>query len=251
MYHYELTERGKIVIAIVLVILLLLVPSVILFFRTIASQPSEQQNPGASENPIPTHAVTPLPEITNTPPPNGGGINTPDTTPSGNVSVPSDVTPTPPEGVSGPSDVTPTPPEGASGPSDVTPPVDVDKPGETEPGSGQEPSEPPISGPTGGNPSRGTLSFLFSPKLQNELDVSTLAKLDEFIGSPKNTKESLISIELPELSGADAEKIISVVSNAFTARDVSRHRLEFITKPTAVMNGAYEIHLSFIQLNIK
>ena len=266
MYHYELTERGKIVIAVVLVILLLLVPSAVLLCTAMARQPShppEQPGLGASESPLPTHVVTLPPISINSPPPNGGGSNAQNVTPPANGSDnPSGLTPpangsdnssglTPPaNGSDNPSGLTP-PANGSDNPSGLTPPANGGEPETQKPGSGQEPSERPGSGPTGGNPAGGTLSFLFSPHLQNTVDSETSAKLDEFIDSLKSTSNSLVSIEMPKISGEDAERVIAAVTNAFAARGIAKTRLEFITKPAAIVNGAYEVHLSFIPLDVK
>ena len=79
MEDYELTDRGKIVITIVLVVLLLFLPAAILLYTAMAGQPSQTpENPGSqalvtTENPDPS--------ITESPPPNGGGFNPGDASP--------------------------------------------------------------------------------------------------------------------------------------------------------------------------
>jgi hypothetical protein len=84
MEGYELTERGKIVIAVVLVLLFLLVPSAIMLYNAMASQapqPPTNQESGASGTSPPVSNVTPPPTISESPPPNGGGFNPPGLSP--------------------------------------------------------------------------------------------------------------------------------------------------------------------------
>jgi len=241
MYNYELTERGKIVIAIVLVLLLLLVPSAILLYTAIANQPpqnhenqnsEESKNPGkqnpetsdtpgnqspeasenpedqgseASESPSDSIVMTPPPVITQSPPPSGDGLT----------------------------------------------PVEVEP---TDDGNGEEndePYTPPESGPTYSNPSEGLLSFLFSPDKQNALDNETLSMLGDFIKSPKNTSDSAIAVEMPQLSAENAEKLVSAVVNAFTALGVQEQRLAYILHPLEIPQGAFEVHLSFVTQKVK
>jgi len=91
MHGYELTERGKILVAVVLVLLLLLIPSAILLYTAMSSQaytPPADQDPKASVSPPPLIMETPPPEISESPPPNGGGFNPPDISPpNGNGSA--------------------------------------------------------------------------------------------------------------------------------------------------------------------
>ena len=238
MYVYELTERGKIVLAVLLVLLLLLVPSAILLCTAIASQPpAEDSGFETSEGTPPTQASKPPLVITQSPPQNGGGFSPPDvSSPDSGATTSPDASP-PDSGATTPPDVSP-PDSGATTPPDVSPP-----------GSGgnikePETSKPPKFGPTGGNPSKGTLSFLYSPHFQNAIDSKTSSMLDKFISSSK--KNNSILIEMPTLSGEDAENVIIAVTSAFTSRGISEQRLEFIDKKAEVVDGAFEIHLSFI-----
>jgi len=199
MQSYELTERGKIVIAVVLVVLFFVIPAAILAYNARASQPAAppvEQGSDPSGVP-PAHISIPPPIISESPPPNGGGFNPPDISP----------------------------PNGTGG---------------------QEPARPPDFGPTGGNPSEGTLSFLFSPNLQNTLDPETLSLLAVLLGSANNTEDNQIAVEMPQLSGEYADKLISAIINAFAAHGVSEQRIAFIAHPAGEVEGAIEISLSFI-----
>ena len=83
MNKFELTERGKIVIAIVLVLLILVLPAVILAFKAMASQPPASPSAAAAEPeapvllpdgvPPPENALPPA-TVDEQPPGNGGFV---------------------------------------------------------------------------------------------------------------------------------------------------------------------------------
>jgi len=231
MYNYELTERGKIVIAVVLVLLLLLVPSAILLYTAISNQPPpstenqgaeasqnpENQDPGESETPgnqnseaseDPTDSIveSPPPVVAQSPPPQSDGLHPVDSEPADN---------------------------GNSGEGQ-------------QPQQPQQPPKPPESGLAGGNPSEGQFSFLFSTDRQNMLDNETLSMLREFVNSPKNTSNSAIAVEIPQLSGEDAEKFVLAATDAFAALSIPEQRLEYISYPSEIAEGAFEVRMSFI-----
>jgi len=221
MYYYELTERGKIVIAVILVLLLLLVPSAILLYTTLASMPPQPPDGPGSEaltSPPPSQSEVTPPLITVSPPPNGGGLDTPEVTP---------------------------PDVGGQFPPEISP---------SAPGAGTEnpdPSLPPEPGPIGGDPSEGTLTFLFSPDKQRTLDARTLSMLDDLVKSPKNTEGSMIALEIPQLSDENATKVISTVVNAFTVRGIQEQRIAIIRSPGDIAEGPFEVRLYFIPNNMK
>jgi len=234
MYHYELTERGKVAITVLLVILILIVPSAFLVFTAIAklpAQPPGNNGSDISEHPPPAHAVTAPPVITESPPPNGGGNNSADVPPVG----------------SGGSD-TPDVPNVDGGGSDAQdiPPVD----GGSDPG-GEGTHQPPESGLFGGNPSEGTLSFVFFPSGQNALNEETLSMLDELLNSAKNTKDSKIAIETPPVSDGNKEAVLSTIISALTARGVSERRIEYSMHPGEIEEGPVSVFLYFTQHNFK
>ena len=211
LYQYELTERGKIVIAVVLVLLLLVLPSAYLFIKTVAThsgEPIETPEPGTSET-LPPGANEPPPVISESPPPNGGGFSQTDDT----------------------------------RPNDVN---GVNDPDENNPQNGLDEPHLPDLGPSGGNPGEGTLSFFFSPDRQSGLDAETSSMLDEFISSPINTPDSLIAVELPQLSFEDESVVISAVISAFAERGVPENRLSFFSLSSEAVEGVFEIYLSFI-----
>ena len=92
MESYELTDRGKIVITVVIVVLLLFLPAAILLYTAMTGQPSQPSDDLASQAsvapPTPLPEQTPQPPITESPPPNGGGFNPTDVSPPENVQSP-------------------------------------------------------------------------------------------------------------------------------------------------------------------
>ena len=90
MEGYELTDRGKIVITVVLVFLLLFLPAAILLYTAMAGQPSQPSDDSDSQalvTPAPLTAETTQPPITESPPPNGGGFNPEGISPPANGQV--------------------------------------------------------------------------------------------------------------------------------------------------------------------
>jgi hypothetical protein len=214
MYRYELTERGKIVIALMLVLLLLLIPSAILLCTAIASQPPkplETQGSGAPESesptppPAPPPTITPTPVITESPPPSGGDFN---------------------HG------------EDAAG----------DDNNETEE---HTPSKPPELCYNDDSITEGIFSFVFFPDGQDLLYDRTLSMLYEFINSPQNTDDSSIAIEIPKLLAGDMDKLRHALNSAFTGLGISEQRLVYVTNSSPIADGAFKVSLSFIPLDIK
>ena len=98
MDSYELTDRGKIVIAVVVAVILLLLPSAILLYKTVTSPPSQPTgtpNSEATGEPPPTLAEPTSPEIKDSPPPNGGGLYPSDNPPSNGGDNPDGQSPIP------------------------------------------------------------------------------------------------------------------------------------------------------------
>jgi len=195
---YELTDRGKILITVVLVVLLLFLPAAILLFTAMTSQPSQppdDHNSQASVSPPPLPVETPNPPITESPPPNGGGFN--------------------PPGIPQPN--------------------------------GPDPSKPSESWQSNVNPIEGTLSFLFSPNIQSTLDNNTSSMLDLFLSSPKNTPDSIVAVETPQLPLETLDSFIPVITDALAERGVSNNRIAYITDSSVPLaDGSFEVSLSYI-----
>ena len=198
MERYELTDRGKIIITVVLVVLLLFLPAAILLYTAMTSQASqlpENSDSQASFTPPSPPIETPNPPITESPPPNGGGFN----------------------------------------PPDVSPP------------NGQEPDRPPGAGQNSVNPIEGTLSFLFSTNLQSALDAETSSMLDDFLTSPKNTPQSIVAVETPQLPFEVFEVFMPVIDKAFADRGVVSNRIAYIADMSVPLaDGPFEVNMSYI-----
>ena len=207
MEGYELTDRGKIVLTVILAVLLFFLPAAILIFSAIASQPPDipvNEDSKASAAP-PPQSETPPPVITESPPPSGGGFNPPDTSP---------------------------PTDGGAG--------------EQEPPASTDPSPPPGTGQSVVDPIEGTLSFFFSPNEQNNLDAGTSSMLDEFLGSLKNTQDSIIAIETPKLTDEISDVFIPVITGALESRGVEDNRIAYITDQRIPLADAFEVNLSYV-----
>ena len=204
---YRLTDRGKILVAIVIALLVFLLPAGILLFSAMADKPPDNEDLEPSGASPPSVVVTHPTQTTVSPPPNGGGFS---------------------------------PPEATGGPEAT------DRPGEDGSADSKAPDKPPGSSPIGGNPSDGTLSFLFSTNQQDALDEDTALLLGEFLSFAGNTENSRIAVELPHLSEDAENTIISVIVNAFAARGVPENRLAFVINPESTAEGSFMVHLSYI-----
>jgi len=211
MEGYELTDRGKIVLAAILVVLFLFLPAALMTYCAMTSQASgdqdDQQPQTSSAPPTQPHESAP-PVISQSPPPSGGGFNPPDTS-------------SPPDNI------------------------------ETDPPNGQGHSPPPGPGQSSVNPTEGTLSFLFSQNSLNKLDDETESMLDVFLSSPKNTENSIIAVETPILPLDITEVFVPVIVDALTSRGIEESRIAHITDPTIPLADAFEVNLFYLSQSTK
>lgn len=213
---YELTERGKIVVAVILVLLLLFLPAALLVYTAMADQStgsSGDVNNNAYVTPPNTAGDPSPPVISESPPPgtNGGGSDSEDPDPT------------------------------------ETDPPDVVDPGEPDPTDEPSPEPPPSAGPARVDPVRGTLSFVFSPELHSSLDAETSHMLDDFLTSPRNTFDSTIAVEIPRLSIDVSQRFVNVIADAFAERNIERNRIAYITDPSVPLSdGSFRVNFSYI-----
>ncbi|MCL2629051.1 MAG: hypothetical protein FWD44_10240 [Oscillospiraceae bacterium] len=215
MNSYEITERGKIFIAVILVAILLILSSVILAIGS-CSGSSPPDDPPAAHEPSPTPQDED-PVVSNTPLPTpGSGFDPPVPTP--------DPTPTPtPE----PPTPTPTPPHGGNGDGD---------------GYGDR---VPEFGPVGLNITEGTMLFMFSPAYQDLLDEETVSMLSDFLSSPKNTANAQVQVEMPDLSEDETTLLLSAVTKAFSNYNIKTSDIVYVKNRTEVTESNFEVKLSF------
>jgi len=202
---YELTDRGKIIIVVVIALIMILLALTIF-------------NVGAWSDPVPPNdgqAHSDLPEAD------------------------------PPEDESSGISDEPLPDSSGLNPDDPDENGDIEQ-GSADQSGGHE-NEDPIFGPLSINLAEGTMSFLFSPSLQEVLDPETALVLSEFLTSPLNTNDAHILVEMPLLPEDDVSVIISAVSDAFAQHGVTQSGLAYITHPTTDTDAtSYVIALSFI-----
>ena len=220
MNGYEFTERGKIIV-VVLVIALLIIPAAVIVSRVRNGTPPSD-DPGhhiAQPTPEDSHPDDQEPVITESPPP-----DEPDN-------------PDDPDDLQGGSD-------GEQGSFDppVVPPDEHDDP--DDPGDEEQ---PPEIGPVEINSSAGTMSFMYAPDIQSALDTDTITMLGEFITSPRNTRDSIILVEIPDLPTGEASALTSAITNAFSQHGVTRRDLTFETYQSDISDSSFEVMLSFIQ----
>jgi len=209
---YELTDRGKIVLTLLLVLLLLILPSIVFTYCALTNQQEKAPDDQDAQISYILPSATPAPVITESPPPNGGGFNPREPAPAGG--------------------------DGDSG--------------EPVPPSAKEPPQPP--GPWKGSvdPIEGTLSFLFSLEAQDALDAETSYMLDEFLGSPKNTPDSTIAVETPQLPIGASERFAALIGGALGSRGIEGDRVAYITDPEAPLSdGGFEVSMTYITLLTK
>jgi len=227
---YELTERGKIIIAVALVILLVLT-STILAVKAWAGTAPPPDDPPVTAVPLPATPDDDLPEIPE-PLPDGSGSD-----PLEHEDDPTD----------NPADAPTDDPVDDPANDPVGEPMEQDPPQSEngEDGSSDTPGEQQEFGPVSLDISKGTMVFIFSPAQQDTLDPETTAMLGEFITSPKNKTDTQVLVEMPGLSQEDATTVISAVTKAFNLYDVTRKDLIFRTFQTDAKGGPFEVMLSF------
>ena len=224
MKGYEVTERGKFII-VVLVIALLIIPATVIAFRVwSSSQPLPSDDPGQ-------HIAQPTPDGSGQDDPEPGEIENPP--PDGSEPDPADP---PDEGNS----------EQGSFDPPVEPPDDTDDPeNPVAPGDDELPDEPPKIGPVGINRNAGTMQFMFAPEHQDALDPDTLSMLGEFVDSPGNTKDSFILVKIPSLPAEKNSILTSAIIDAFSQQGIARRTLSFETYQSNSDDDSFEIRLSF------
>ena len=211
MYSYELTERGKTIIAVVLVVILVVLSAVILTigYCSGTSLPSQGDDSSISKSP-PAPVSPPAPQETLSPPPS----EPPPTEPPPTEPPPTDPPPSaPPHGGNG----------NGHGYGDIIPEF----------------------GPVGLNILEGTMLFMFSPSLQEALDDDTVTMLSDFLSSPKNTDDSQIQVEMPNLAEDDMDLLLSAVAKAFSTYNVKVNDIVYVTNQTEVADSNFEVKLSF------
>jgi len=202
---YELTERGKIVIAIILVLIFLVLPSTILAVRAWSGPPPPPDDSPGTAEPLPDPPDDESPDISE-PLPNGSGFNPHD----------------PPDEESHEEG------NGNGASDDYDPPCEL-----------------PEFGPVSLNITEGTMIFAFSPDLQDSLDDDTFLMLEKFLKSPRNLPDAQILVEMPSLSNDDTTILISAINDAFLDHGISLQDLVYLKTQEEPDERFFEVKLSF------
>ena len=272
---YKLTERGKILVALIVVFLLLLTSAILLALRASAgpspdiktseNESNTSQPPNTANENDSIHGTT-----ENTPPTTGGdfvpqdGLTPSTSTPSspststigdpavsgnsGNSSTPGPSDSSDSSDLSGNSAADTSAPSDTSGNSaaDTHDPFDPSDPLSTDSSAvGNDQSPPPSPGHSGGDPSNGTLSFFFSPSLQSELDLETKSMLQSFLNSTSNTRNNTIIVETPRLTEKNSDILMSAIRSAFTPLGVSGLRLSHTSRSFLPVGEVFEVNLYY------
>jgi hypothetical protein len=91
----------------------------------------------------------------------------------------------------------------------------------------------------------GTMTFLFTPNLQDTLDSNVDTKLGELLTSLKNTDDAKIAVEIPLLSDTDTAILTTAILNAFNKHDVPLSDIVFFVYQPDTDIQTFEISISF------
>jgi len=225
MKGYELTERGKIAIAVVLAIFLIILAA-ILAIRVWNSPTSPFDN---QQQPLEPDFVYNPPEITIIPLPEDSDDDTDSATENGE------------QGSFDP------PQEPTEDPAEELAEEALDESSEDEHTQNETQDETPATGGARLNRAACTMTFRFSPSTQESLDADTIALIGDFISSPRNTADSRIVVSMPQLPEVETAKIIAAITDAFAQNGVTQRELGFTVHNTSSGNDSYEIRLYFAQ----
>ena len=229
MGDYEITERGKIIIAVLIVLLVLVIPSVIISINAWSGSSPQEDTPGttqATPQPTPDPAEIQPGEITRPQPPSGGGQD-PLEEPNDETIANGDATEVP--GEEG---------NGSGSPADGSDASDS---------SDASQGDLPEQGLVGLNVAAGTMAFVFSPGVQDTLDDETATAIVEFLASPRNTVNSRIIVEIPLLVDSDRLSVVNVVTNELIGHGVPRGDIIFFTTGETADGDSFEVSLSYRQ----
>ena len=105
---------------------------------------------------------------------------------------------------------------------------------------------PPEIGSPSVNITAGRFTFYWSKNLQTSLDRETTSMLGTFLASPKNTPDSMIAIETPNLSEEDKNLFISVMTSALGELGIDSGRITHIVDPNIPLSEHIEVNLYYI-----
>jgi len=91
----------------------------------------------------------------------------------------------------------------------------------------------------------GIMTFQFTPATQTSLDESTISMIGELVTSPKYTEDSMIAVEIPQLTDEDdAVTLSTAIIEALTSFDVPLSDIVFYVYQAESGAVTFEIKIS-------
>jgi len=112
---------------------------------------------------------------------------------------------------------------------------------------GDETQDPGEYGLVGLDVAAGTMAFIFFHRTQTALDEHTASRLVDFLASPRNTPGARVVVEIPELPDNGRSNIINSLTYELLELGVARGDIVFFTVGSAPDGDSVEIRLSFQQ----
>ena len=101
------------------------------------------------------------------------------------------------------------------------------------------------TGPVSLNIDAGEMTFLFAPDSQTVLDDNTSSMIGQLLSSPKNTNDSKIAVNIPQLPDDETAVLTTVILNAFITHNVSLSDIIFFVYQPEPDTETFEIGISF------
>ena len=129
-------------------------------------------------------------------------------------------------------------------PSEPVLETDPDEAQALQNGNNSDPEEPSLIEPTALDIDAGTMRFLYTPDLYPILDEDTITMIGQLLTSPKNTADSILAVEIPQLPDSDAAKLTTAIIEAFTTLEIPLSDVVFFAYQTESDAEAFEIRIS-------
>jgi len=91
----------------------------------------------------------------------------------------------------------------------------------------------------------GKMTFLYAPDSQTTLDENTSSMIGQLLTSTKNTPDSKIAVEIPQLTDEETAVLTTVILNTFINHDVSLSDIVFYVYRPESDTEPFKINISF------
>jgi len=91
----------------------------------------------------------------------------------------------------------------------------------------------------------GTMTFLFTPGIQDNIDNHIDTKIGELLTSPKNANNAKIAVDIPQLPDNDTVILTTAILDTFTKHEVSLGDIVFFVYQPDPDIQTFEINISF------